>query len=194
MSNKIQKITVDDIEVGYDVLQVAGSSDEDILKEAKVKFASFIDDVNKHISELKEDDYELYIIGAGNNVDSLESEIEESLKLINASQALVALEDNKDFRTFIDAYIVDRPKALTNVLTSRRPLPFDVRNLTEQSLSAVGFFQEFMHTISVANADKSMLIQNSISLNLYKKSIQIVNDLILEKNEPLLASKERPNG
>lgn len=187
MKKETEYVTVNDIKIQDEVLVLSGSKDSDIIKEAKVKFAGFIADINKHIASLKEDDYELYVIGAGTNVEGLKSEIEESIKLIKVSKAVARLEDQSDdFKLLIEAYTVDRAKSLSNVLTSRRPLPYDVRNLTEQSLSAIGFFQEYLYTVSVENADKSILIQNSISLGLYEKSIEVVNGLIRDRDAKTL--------
>lgn len=175
-------VSVDDIHIQDDVSEVISFSDEDIMAEAKIKFAGFIDDINAHLNSLKEEDYELYVIGAAQNVEGLKSEIELSLEMIAASNALNRLEsESEDFKTLRDSYIVDRAKSLSTVLTSRRPLSYDVRSLTEQSLSAIGFFQEFLYAISVQNTDKTELIQNSISLSLYKKSIDIVNGWIAER-------------
>ena len=180
---KEYKITMDDVVLEQRVLDVAGESDNDIIKEAEVKFSKFLDSINKHISELKEEDYELYVIGAAQNVEQLNSSVEESLKLIAVADALEELEKDEKFRLFIDSYVVERPKALTTVLTARVPLSFEVRSLTEQSLSAVGFFQEYIHTVSVQKSNKSELVKDSISLSLYKRSIEIVNSLIADREK-----------
>ena len=181
------QITIQDITVSDDILNLFGASRKEVMDESREKFNEFIDGTNKHLAILKTaSDMNLFIVNAKTNVKTIVSENENIINAFKLEQCLDKLDDIPEWNEFLKSYTEDRANALTNVLTAHRPITSEVRRVTEASLSAIGYFREYIYSVNATAADGATAILNDISIGLYNRAIEIVE---AELSRELLKTK-----
>ena len=91
-------------------------------------------------------------------IEATEAVLEQTINDIRISEAITALEDNEDFKTFELAYFQTEKDRLVSVLTTGSHVDRDVRDDITEKLRAMGSLNAFLNYKS----DSSMLKDNKL--------------------------------
>jgi len=169
------QVKFEDIRVSEDVLEVFGANRKEIIEQSADKFKEFIKGTNEHLARLKTpEDMNLFIINAKTNVNEIVGKRDATVSAFKLERCLTSLDQVPEWQEFLQAYTEDRALTLTRVLTAHRPISSEVRRVTEASLSAIGYFQEFIYSTNATAASGADAILDDISIGLYERAIEIV--------------------